>query len=141
MAGLSEKVLAELVNQVAQELEGITDEQAVNSDVGGDSDAEDNLPIEVLSDSYSTRSSASRSDTPKSCKAPDHRSGLDESCSGPSTSRSNRCRNSKEEKKYSFSDSDDDDKENDTDFVEPTPFTVPDKHVTAEDITSSHDII
>ncbi|KAJ8951407.1 hypothetical protein NQ314_007678 [Rhamnusium bicolor] len=41
MAGLSDKDLECLVNEVAIELETITDEQAMDSDIGGDPDAED----------------------------------------------------------------------------------------------------
>ncbi|KAG5876806.1 hypothetical protein JTB14_014136 [Gonioctena quinquepunctata] len=37
-----------LLDEEASDQEGVTDQQAIDSDIGGDSDAEDNLPYESL---------------------------------------------------------------------------------------------
>lgn len=78
MAGLSQKELERLVNQIALELEGITDEQAENSDIDGDSDADDEFPLESLRSSASTSRGNSVDTTKKRKEFSKADSGTDE---------------------------------------------------------------
>lgn len=59
MAALSDSELEKMVNEVALQLEFITDEQAEDSEIGGDSDADDDLPLQSLRSSNTSTPSGS----------------------------------------------------------------------------------
>lgn len=62
MAGFQDSELERLVNEIAENVDTITDEMAVNSDFGGDSDAEDDLPTSTGNiEKMSTRNDPSTS--------------------------------------------------------------------------------